>query len=164
MNQSSSKPPLLPSVLDRLIEPKGSEMADLGSRGQSVHELEEAVRRDLQDLLNTRRSAVDGFPDESELSRSLLTFGLPELSTFNPTVPDQRRNLQEIIERTIRLFEPRLMDVRVTSISADAASGRGMRMSVEALLRVSPAPLPVAFDTVVRAGSTEWQVVPTGAQ
>jgi type VI secretion system protein ImpF len=163
MSPANSNPPLLPSVLDRLIEPKESEAADLGLRGQSVRELEEAVRRDLQDLLNTRRSAIDGFPEESELSRSLLTFGLPELSTFDPTVPEQRKNLQEIIERTIRLFEPRLMDVRVTSISADPSSGRGMRMSVEALLRVSPAPLPVTFDTVVRPGSTEWQVVPTGA-
>src|SRR2546423_4261313 len=104
MNSPAPKAPLLPSLLDRLIEPRGEEERDITSRGQSVRELEEAVRRDLQDLLNTRRTAVDGFPDDSELSRSLLTFGLPELSNFNPTVPDQRRSLQEIIERTIRQF------------------------------------------------------------
>lgn len=136
---------------------------DLSLRGQSVRELEEAVRRDLQDLLNTRRVAIDGFPDDAELSRSLLMFGLPELTNFNPLIPEQRRTLQEIIERTIRQFEPRLMDVRVTSISADAASSRGLRMCVEALLRVSPAPLPITFDTVVKAGSGEWQVVEPGA-
>jgi type VI secretion system protein ImpF len=163
MNQPSPKSSLLPSILDRLIEPQGEEEADLGSRGQSVRELEEAVRRDLQDLLNTRRAAIDGYPDDAELARSLYTFGLPELTTYNPTVPDQRRALQEIIERTIRLFEPRLMDVRVTSISADASTGRGLRMSIEALLRVSPAPLPITFDTVVKPGSGEWQVVEPGA-
>jgi len=163
MNQSGAKSSLLPSILDRLIEPRENESADLSLRGQSVRELEEAVRRDLQDLLNTRRTAIDGFPEDSELSRSLLTFGLPELTGFNPTVPDQCRTLQDIIERTIRQFEPRLMDVRVTSISADAASGRGLRMCVEALLRVSPAPLPITFDTVVKPGSGEWQVVEQGA-
>ena len=164
MNPTNAKSSLLPSIIDRLIEPRDDESADLSLRGQSVRELEEAVRRDLQDLLNTRRTAIDSYPDDSELTHSLLTFGLPELTAFNPTVPDQRRTLQGIIERTIQLFEPRLMDVRVTSITADASTGRGLRMCVEALLRVSPAPLPITFDTVVKSGSGEWQVVEPGAK
>lgn len=164
MNQPSAKSSLLPSIIDRLIEPKGEESSDLNRRGQTVRELEEAVRRDLQDLLNTRRAAIDGFPEDAELSQSLLSFGLPELTSFNPTVPDQRKTLQTIIEDTIGRFEPRLMDVHVTSMTADAASGRGLRMSIEALLRVSPAPVPVTFDTVVKSGSGEWQVVEAGGQ
>ena len=164
MSQPSAKSSLLPSIIDRLIEPRGEETSDLHRRGQTVRELEEAVRRDLQDLLNTRRAAVEDFPDEAELSRSLLTFGLPELTSFNPTVPDQRRTLQGIIENTIATFEPRLMDVHVTSIAPDVASGRGLRMCVEALLRVSPAPVPVTFDTVVKSGTGEWQVVEPGGQ
>jgi type VI secretion system protein ImpF len=163
MSQPAARSSLLPSVLDRLIEPRENESADLSARGQSVRELEESVRRDLQDLLNTRQATTDGFADDAELSRSLLTFGLPELSDYNPTVPEHRKRLQEIIERAIRLFEPRLMEVRVTSITADASSGRGLRMSVEALLRVSPAPLPITFDTVVKPGSSEWHVVDPGA-
>jgi type VI secretion system protein ImpF len=163
MNGPNSKAPLVPSLLDRLIEPRDSEADDTFPRGQSIRELEEAVRRDLQDLLNTRRTAVDGFPDDSELASSLLAFGLPELTGFDPTVPHQRRTLQEIIERTILRFEPRLKDVHVTSMSADSA-GRGLRMSVEALLRVSPAPVPVTFDTVIKPGSEEWQVVQSGAK
>jgi type VI secretion system protein ImpF len=164
MSQPTAKAPLLPSILDRLIEPRDNEAADITLRGQSVRELEEAVRRDLQELLNTRRTAIDGYPEDSELAQSLYTFGLPELSSYNPTVPEQQRTLKEIIERTIRTFEPRLTDVHVTTIQADAASGRGLRMSIEALLRVNPAPLPVTFDTVVKSGTGEWQVVETGAQ
>jgi len=164
MPQPDPKSSLLPSILDRLIEPRENETVDLTLRGQSVRELEEAVRRDLQDLLNTRRSAIDGYPDDSELAQSLFTYGLPELSSFNPTVPDQQRTLKDIIERTIRMFEPRLIDVHVTAIQADAASGRGLRMSIEALLRVNPAPLPITFDTVVKSGTGEWQVVDAGGK
>jgi type VI secretion system protein ImpF len=164
MARPDAKSSLLPSILDRLIEPREGESTDLSARGQSVRDLEEAVRRDLQDLLNTRQTSSDFFPDETELSRSLLTFGLPELTTYNPTVPDHRKQLQEIIERAIRLFEPRLMNVRVTSITADSATGRGLRMSIEALLRVSPAPLPITFDTVVKSGTGEWQVVDPGGK
>jgi type VI secretion system protein ImpF len=163
MAQVGAKTSLLPSIIDRLIEPRENEVVDLSSRGQSVRELEEAARRDLQDLLNTRCNS-EGYAADSELAQSLYTYGLPELSAFNPTVPDQQRTLKEIIERTIRTFETRLMDVRVASIQADASTGRGLRMSIEALLRVSPAPLPVTFDTVVKPGSGEWQVVDTGAK
>lgn len=164
MAKVDAKSSLLPSILDRLIEPREGEAADLSLRGQSVRELEEAVRRDLQDLLNTRQISTAAISDDSELARSLLTFGLPELNNYNPTVPDHRKELQDIIERTIKLFEPRLMQVKVTSITADAATGRGLRMSIEALLRVSPAPLPITFDTVVKSGSNEWQVVETGGK
>lgn len=162
MNESRAKSSLLPSILDRLIEPKGEEEAELHLRGQSVRELEQAVRRDLQDLLNTRRNLIEEYPEDSEIAHSLLTFGLPELTGIDPTVIEQQQNLQAMIERTIREFEPRLMNVRVASISADA-SGRGLRMSIEALLRVSPAPLPVTFDTVIKAGSGELQVREHGA-
>lgn len=164
MAKPDAKSSLLPSILDRLIEPRDGEPDDLSSRGQSVRELEEAVRRDLQDLLNTRQSSSDAYSDDDELSRSLLTYGLPELANYNPTVPDHRKELQGIIERAIKVFEPRLMDVRVTQITADAATGRGLRMSIEALLRVFPAPLPITFDTVVKSGTGEWQVVETGGK
>ena len=96
MNPSNAKSSLLPSIIDRLIEPRGEEVTDTRMRGQTVRELEESVRRDLQELLNTRRSATEGCPDDTELSRSLLTFGLPELTAFDPTVPEQRRRLTKI--------------------------------------------------------------------
>src|SRR5438034_7061189 len=121
MSPPGARSSLLPSVLDRLIEPQGEETADLHLRGQSVRELEEAVRRDLQDLLNTRRTEIESYPDDAEIAHSLLTYGLPELTGFDPTVSDQRRGLQEIIERAIRQFEPRLMNVRVASISVDGS-------------------------------------------
>ncbi|MEX2176514.1 MAG: type VI secretion system baseplate subunit TssE [Pirellulaceae bacterium] len=163
MNPTGKTTPLVPSILDRLIEPRGDEPStELGIRGQSVGELQEAVRRDLQDLFNTRQSVSSEFSEEDELSRSLLTYGLPELSTLNPSVPDHRQQLQAIIERTIRKFEPRLDSVRVVSVAADRATGRGLRICVEALLRVSPSPVPVTFDTLIEKGSGRWQVVESG--
>jgi type VI secretion system protein ImpF len=159
-NPSGYRTGLVPSILDRLIESgEGEGKQDLINRGQTLSELEESVRRDLQDLLNTRRLSEDGFPEESELACSLLTYGLPEITGLNPSVPDQLKRLQDVVETTIRRFEPRLMNVRVVSLNADAASGRGLRMSVEALLRLDPSPVPVAFDTVIESGTGNWSVV-----
>lgn len=165
MNQNGTRPGLLPSLLDRLIEYGDNEKpVDLSSRGQSLSEMQESVRRDLQDLLNTRQSATEMYSDETELAQSVLSYGLPDMTTLNPTVGDQRRLLQQTVEQTIRRFEPRLMDVRVTSAVVDAATGRGLRLNVEALLKVAPAPIPVSFDTVVQPGSSEWRVVDAGGK
>jgi type VI secretion system protein ImpF len=165
MNQPAVRPGLLPSLLDRLIEYGENETpVDLGSRGQSLSEMQESVRRDLQDLLNTRQSATEMYPADAELAQSVLSYGLPDLTTLNPTVGDQRRLLQQTVEQTIRRFEPRLMEVRVTTAAVDPSSGRGLRLNVEALLKVAPAPLPVSFDTVVQPGSSEWRVVDAGGK
>ena len=165
MNQSNPRSGLLPSLLDRLIEYGENETpADLSQRGQSLSEMQESVRRDLQDLLNTRQSTLETYADDTELAQSVLTYGLPDMTTLNPTVVDQRRLLQQTVEQTIRRFEPRLMEVRVTAATVDAKSGRGLRLNVEALLRVAPAPLPVSFDTVVEPGSGEWRVVDSGGR
>lgn len=165
MTQNGNRSGLLPSLLDRLIEYGPNETpVDLSSRGQSLRELQESVRRDLQDLLNTRQSATESYADEDELAQSVLTYGLPDMTTLNPTVLDQRRILQQIVESTIRRFEPRLMEIRVTSAVVDASTGRGLRLNVEALLKVAPAPIPVSFDTVVQPGSNEWRVVDAGGK
>ena len=50
---------LMPSVLDRLID---AESAGTPTRqGYTLSQMEDAVRRDLEDLLNTRRPVVAHF-------------------------------------------------------------------------------------------------------
>jgi type VI secretion system protein ImpF len=154
--------PLVPSLLDRLIEPRGDEPPLRPMQGQTLSELEEAVRRDVQELLNTRQSVLEPYPEDSELARSLLSYGLPDLGHLNPNSPDQRQLLQRFVEQAIAHFEPRLEQVRVTALAPDQ-DGRGLRMTIQALLRVAPAPVPVSFDTLVQPGSSKWQVVPPGA-
>ena len=161
MSRGRASMPLVPSLLDRLIEPQRDEPRPRAHQGQSLSELEEAVRRDLQEMLNTRQSLLEPYPEESELSRSLLSFGLPDLGHLNPNSPDQRQLLQRFVERAIRDFEPRLTQVRVAAMAPDQ-DGRGLRMTIHALLRVAPAPVPVSFDTLVQSGSGKWQVVPPG--
>ena len=64
-------------MFDRLIdhEPRNSKEVPL-TRGQSVHQLKESLRRDLEWLLNTRLVAVP--PDDRlhEVNRSQYVYGL----------------------------------------------------------------------------------------
>ena len=72
------------SILDRLLddEPQMQTEADK-SRHQQLRDLRNSVRRDLQNLLNTRHRMVSP-PDEcTQLDISLLNYGLPDLAAIN---------------------------------------------------------------------------------
>ena len=68
---------VLPSLVDRLENGKPN------GRGQSVTQLETAVLRDLEWLLNTRATG-EAPPEEMEaLHASLYSYGLPDLSSLS---------------------------------------------------------------------------------
>ncbi len=127
-----------PSLLDRL----------LGEEPQRVREEKGAVKRDLENLLNSRNSFPDLPAAFVEAGRSVLTHGLPDFSGLNPSHPNDQNRLSQLIESVIRAFEPRLSGVSVTLIP-DAGTERSLRLRIDARLLIDPAPEPVSFDVVM---------------
>jgi len=142
------------SVLDRLIdkEPKNQTEAPL-TRSLSVRQMRAAVRRDLEWLLNTRRIADD--PDDSlrEVNRSLYLYGLPDLSSFNINIPSDQSKLIRQIQTDLKLFEPRLANVRVIPLEQTVSQLQEFRIRIEGVLLMDPSPEPVSFDTVIELKS-----------
>jgi type VI secretion system protein ImpF len=142
------------SVLDRLIdlEPDNS-MENPLSRSQSVRVLKNAVRRDLEWLLNSRRIAEPPDEELKELNRSTYVYGLPDLSALTmASTADKNRLVRQILS-TINLFEPRLMNVRLVMVETPDAGKKDVRLRIEAMLRMDPVPEPVSFDTVIELKS-----------
>ncbi|WIM12885.1 type VI secretion system baseplate subunit TssE [Enhydrobacter sp.] len=141
--------PQLP-LLDRLLDAEPTAPSDRPpSAAAAMETLRASICRDLEELLNTRRKWRSWDPALAQLDRSLVGFGLPDFASgaFN----DQRRReeLRQLVDASIRRFEPRIVDLRVTLIeAADKVSGT-LRLRIDALLRAEPAPEPIAFDTVV---------------
>ena len=108
------------SVLDRLIdhEPRISSEPQL-TRAQSVRQLKEAVRRDLEWLLNTRRIALP--PDDGislERNRSVGTFRSARFTGYRASNPAERNRSYAGCEAAVKLFEPRLPDIKVLPIDS----------------------------------------------
>ncbi len=142
------------SVLDRLVdhEPNSQVEAPL-TRTQSVRQLKSAARRDLEWLLNTRRNFRE--PDESlqETSHSLYVYGLPDFSTYTMASPaDQARLLRHLLT-TIKMFEPRLANVRIVPLENPTVGLQRFRLRIEGMLLMDPTPEPVSFDTVIELRS-----------
>ena len=148
------------SVLDRLIdtEPENQFEAPF-SRAQSVRLLKSSVRRDLEWLLNTRR--VFQLPGESlkELNRSTYVYGLPDFSSHTMASSSDRAKLVRQIVTAINLFEPRLANVRLVMVESAESARNDVRLRIEALLRMDPAPEPISFDTVIELKSGNCRIL-----
>ena len=151
------------SVLDRLIDldPRNSREVPL-TRAQSLRLFKEALRRDLEWLLNTRRVAVP--PDETlkEVNKSAYIFGLPDFTGYHLSSPQDQTRLLRYIQAATKIFEPRLANVRVAPMEAGLISARTMRLRIEGLMLVDPAPEHVSFDTVLELTSGQYEVQNAG--
>lgn len=142
------------SVLDRLLDQEpGAQVEAPLSRSQSVRLLKSAVRRDLEWLLNTRRIFAE--PDESlkEVNRSLYLYGLPDFSSYSMASSSDQAKLLRHLLAAIKLFEPRLANVRIVPLENSAVGLQEFRLRIEGLLLMDPAPEPVSFDTVIELRS-----------
>ena len=147
------------SVLDRLIdsEPRNSRETAL-THNQSVHQLKEAVRRDLEWLLNTRIIAV--LPDSHlrEVNRSVYVYGLPDFTAYSLSSPEDQSRLIRHLQNAIKTFDPRLDKVRIVPLDVEGANTRILRFRIEALLLMDPAPEHISFDTTLQLTSGEYEV------
>jgi len=149
---------ITPSVLDRLIDrdPKAPREAPT-SRLQSLNDLKDAVKRDLEWLLNARQ-VVGGVPPElKELSRSLAAYGLPDFTAVSVKSPADQMRMQRALEMAIGAFEPRLENITV-SMSQSREPDQKLRFRIDARIKVEPAPEPVTFDTVLQASTNHYVV------
>jgi type VI secretion system protein ImpF len=146
------------SVLDRLIDYEpGISREPASSRSKSLKQLKEAVRRDLEWLLNTRETSGENTEDSLELNKSLAVYGLPDFTNLGTNDVDDQKKMRSAIQNAIKIFDPRLQDVQV-SLQASQSSDRLLHFRIDARLRVDPAPEPISFDTVLQLVSGEYEV------
>ncbi len=135
--------PLVPSVLDRLMdfEPTAAREAPK-SRSQVLRELKLSVRRDLENLLNTRQRFGILPEGLKELERSLVRYGLPDITGSDLGTTRSREELRRTLERVIQNFEPRFKSVSVAVLDEAETLDRTLRFRIQGLLRRSPHPSP----------------------
>jgi type VI secretion system protein ImpF len=150
-------------VLDRLIDNDPDTSVEIPlSRSQSVQQLKEALRRDLEWLLNTRRIAVPPADSLTEVNRSVYVFGLPDFTAYSLSSPKDQAKLLRYLHSTVKLFEPRLANTRIIALQESTPGTHTLHFRIEGLLLIDPAPEHVFFDTVLELSSGEYEVKNAG--
>ena len=159
MAKIGTEQPLVPSVLDRLLDfDRSARTENLKSQVQVLAELRESVRRDLADILNLHVRCRTFPPELTELNQSPLSIGIPDAATVQLGSDQGRNQLVKQIERTIRQFEPRFKTVKVSLQENADSLDRTFRFRIDALLHAYPAPEPVVFDSAFQPISGIYSV------
>lgn len=138
---------VLTSFLDRLVDHEPRSKSDRSvSFAESVQHLRNSVLRDLEWLLNTRRSVNRGVVLTPEVATSVYNYGLPDMSSMETTL-EAHRELARNVEETIALFEPRLSNVRARLKEVGDGGKQELHIVIEATLEMDPSPERIAFDT-----------------
>ncbi len=137
-------------LLDRLMDADpGAPEAGLLSASDALARLHQAVRRDLEALLNARRRRLPLPALLPELSHSIANYGIPDPTSGAYSLPDLRAELVREVEATIRRCEPRLTKISVSLVGRPDGLSRSLHLKVDAVLRADPVPEPVSFETLL---------------
>ena len=115
----------------------------------TVEAFREGLRRDLEDLLNTRRRPVGWGAKLPEVETALTNYGIADFTAQPVSSDDDRERLRAGIEAAIRQAEPRFLAVAVHLLDNSEAGDRTLRLRIDALVAAEPAPEPMSFDGVV---------------
>ena len=145
------------SILDRLTRDRSARHSP-GERTRAVKDFRDAVRRDLENLLNTRYRCSSWPPAQQELDQSLVNYGIPDFTGASFNDPDSQREFRRVIERAIHRFEPRLKRVKVSLRETGYARDRVLRFRIDATLQYARISQPVAFETALDPTSNAFTV------
>src|SRR5579863_4703989 len=118
------------------------------TRSQSLRFYKDALRRDLEWLLNTRQPPMPQLQSYPAAKASVINYGLPDITSLGLMSAADHRTLRMAIEQCLRNFEPRLTDVHVTLEESDTVDRR-LRFHIEGNMKLDPAPEEISFDTVL---------------
>ena len=150
MPRAADDGPVVMSVFDRLLDDDpGSTQEARKPRGTALGELRDALRRDLEALLNARPCSTTWSPSFAELDSSILNYGVTTVTSADLSTDDNRERFRAAVERTIQRFEPRFLRVSVSLIDDAERVDRTLRFRIEALVQAKPAPEPIVFDSVL---------------
>jgi len=145
------------SILDRLLDHDPKVASEPVRDRLSVRQIKDAVIRDLEKLLNTRRQILVPSPEYHEVLNSLYMYGLQDFTLKNPASPMVKQKLRQVIVRTISRFEPRLKNVTV-QIEAPSQNARDLRFRITAMLVIETITEPVIFDTYFDVSRGEYKI------
>lgn len=148
-----------PSLLDRMLDDAPELSFDPPrTRQQVLRDTRAALRRDLEMLLNTRCAPTTPPPGLPELRFSVLGYGIPDFIGTGMAGRDARDAFARRLEAAVRLYEPRLQDVRITVLDSRNTAERLLRLRIEAVAVLHEGAVPITLASALDPTTMRFQV------
>lgn len=135
------------SLLDQLIDDDPDSQQEAAPSDQQVYQaVIDGLKRDLLELLNTRERCLSWPPQLNELVRSVLAYGIPDVSGAHLAAASDRESFLASLGPVIRRCDSRFKSVNIVPGDRGEAGDRVLRFRIEAVVRVESGPESLAFD------------------
>ncbi len=133
-------------LLYRLIDDSPDLQREKKNHAQiHLNEFYEQIRRNLENLLNTRLNYVVWSDDYDELKSSILNYGVSDFTLNYFGHKNAQIKLCQTIKETIGRFEPRIQKVNVVPIENDSDLERILKLRIECEVLLKPTSVPAVF-------------------
>ncbi len=154
-----SAPLSAPSILDRLLDAAPEQSIDPPrTRQAQMRDALESLRRDLENILNTRKCAITPPAALKQVRRSLLTYGVGDFVGANMVTREQRQVFARTLEESVREAEPRFRNLAVSVLDPRDASERVLRLRIEATVVLDDGATPVLFASSINPATLRFSV------
>ncbi|HAD58570.1 MAG TPA: type VI secretion system baseplate subunit TssE [Planctomycetaceae bacterium] len=147
------------SLLDQLLddEPQNQREVPLDDV-EKLRIIQLGIRRDLQDLLNTRFRCMAWPPDMEAMDDTLINYGIPDFTAASQNAAQESEFLLQAIRQAIDIFEPRLADVRISAQNNQEEHDRTFRFQIEATLLIEDSRHRVQFRSSVESTTGQFDI------
>jgi len=159
MAEPHDRRPVQLSLLDRLTDEEPDRDQELPLTGKKLERvLREAIRRDIEGFLNTRRRCLPMPAGLDAATGTVVDYGVPDF--FGRVLSTDRRRKQFLrsIEECLRQHEPRFKSVRLEMVEGVDEAQRSFHFRIDAVVYADPAPESLQFDSRVEPVSRTFQV------
>lgn len=116
----------------------------------SIDEIKNLLRRDLENLLNTRQSLIYFFPLSTSLDQSAVNYGLPDITRINLDSNKDKKLVTKNIENQIEKYIPSLKEVRVKLIDRKIdPSADTLELHIDSVLKISRLNEAMSYSAVI---------------
>lgn len=124
MGELTTAERLQPSLLDRLMDDEPEKQSETRERRvMTMPQLRQAVLRDLNWLLNaSSRPLDDEIHETANAADSVVNFGMPDLTGMSSS-GIALSDVERMVSRAIRAFEPRIMRSGMTVKAVGGGTG-----------------------------------------
>ncbi|MDQ8936670.1 type VI secretion system baseplate subunit TssE [Acinetobacter rudis] len=128
-------------------------------KGVSIQSLQDSIATDLEDLLNSRQTKIDGIQGDFELAKhSILQFGLIDFTGLSITDPLDCEKICQYIEQAITAHEPRLRQIQVRICPDNVITGE-LYLNIHAILNVYPISEVIKFDALLQPTKQQYIIM-----
>ena len=127
------------------------------TRKESMDRYRDALRRDLEWMLNTRKPVMPILEEFPLTAVSVFNYGFPDLQNFDNSQGNDKDAVSAALEKCIRIFEPRIEQPHVFLTRSDTLA-RSLKFHIEGKVRFDDTKEDVKFDTVLELISGEYEV------